>query len=501
MAKAVPRTSKTVGDIKPVQPALKATRSSHSAPVAVNGRKENPTRNRDDARDWQFALAEPAPRLPNLLILGASGHVAQAFLQRLSVRRGDFGRLVLLDPNDDLLRNSHLDHSLLDYQFVPRALRLPADRTEYHALLREHAINVVVDVTDLDTLPVLTATDAAGVSYINTSLNESGRGVAELLSEVYPTRTRPRRVPHILSSGMNPGVVNLWVWHGVQQYGAPSEIVHFEYDSSVPASGWRPLITWSRQEFLTETVWEPTGLVVNGAVRMGAGNSLQQRVDLRPIMQPVVALPEYPRGLLVLHEENIKFGTRLGTSSKYVYAIHPRTMTYLEELWRERGRVNITDLTVGDNTSIPLDGSDTIGVCLNYLDKRVYYLHSLANRDVVGTNATCAQVAVGLDAALHALVLERLSPQIHFASDLYATVYSDVVFGALRVEHAVFEKQNGALVRRQRNSRLRPTFGRMGRGLGRARVDKADEAIEKTVNPSGSAEARRRLFAQAEPTH
>lgn len=225
------------------------------------------------------------------------------------------------------------------------------------------------------------------------------------------------------------------------------------------------MITWSRKEFLTEAVWEPTGRVVDGALRMCSGNAVQNREDLRPIMQPLIELPEYPRGMLVLHEENVKLGARLGASSRYVYAIHPRTMTFLEHLLQQRGRVEIDDLQLGDNTSIPLLGSDTIGVCLRYADKWVYYLHSLANSEVTGTNATCAQVAVGADAALYALLSEKLAPRIYFASDLYDTVYSDVAFGALRVEHFVFETRNGFLVQRLHIPRLRPTRATMGEFL------------------------------------
>ncbi len=458
MPKAAQFTNTIVRGIKPLQPNLETRRRVCPTGKVANGRKQNRTRNRGRSFDWPIMLTEPAPRPPNLLILGASGHVAQAFLQRLAARRGDFGKVVLLDPDDGVLRNPYLNHELLDYEFVHRRLRFPEDTLDYHRLLLKHGINVVLDVTDLDTLPVLSATDAAGVSYINTALNESGRGIAEVVSGVHPTRGDQRRAPHILSSGMNPGVVNLWVWHGFQQYGAPLEIVHFEYDTSVPVTGWRPIITWSRKEFLTETVWEPTGQVVNGELRMCSGNAVQHREDLRPIMQPLIELPEYPRGMLVLHEENVKLGAKLGASSRYVYAIHPRTMTYLEQLLRQRGGIEIGDLELGDNTSIPLVGSDTIGVCLCYADKRVYYLNSLANSEVTGTNATCAQVAVGADAALHALFSERLAPRIYFASDLYDTVYSDVVFGALRVEHFVFEKEQGSLTLRRHAPALRLPF-------------------------------------------
>jgi hypothetical protein len=404
---------------------------------------------------YKESFAASSITAPNLLIVGASGHVAQAVLQRLESRRADFGRLVLVDPNASVLEDTHLDHDKLEYQFIGGRLSFPDDTAYYHRLLRRHQINMVLDVTDVDTTPILAATDAAGVSYVNTSLNDTKLGVADLVAALHPAHKARRKAPHIVSSGMNPGVVNIWVWHGFQHYGAPTEIVHFEFDTSAPAAGWRPILTWSRKEFLTEAVWEPTGLVVNGTLRMRPTNSLLNRESLRPIMEPVVRLPVYPRGLLVLHEENLKLGEMLGASSKYIYAIHPRTMGHLDRLWREHGRVDIGDLELGDNTSIPLTGSDTIGVCLEYPDKRVYYLHSLANSEVTGTNATCAQVAVGVDAALSTLQFERLSPGIYFANDLYDTVYRDVVFASMHVEHFVFEKPTGALALRRRVPAMR----------------------------------------------
>jgi len=389
--------------------------------------------------DWRPDITGLAPRPPNLLVVGASGHVAQAFLLRLQSRRDDFGRLVFLDPCDRVLDDPYLNHGRLDYQFVQRRLSFPEDTAFYHGFLAYHDIDIVLDVTDLDTMPILQATDAVGVSYVNTALNDAGQGVAGVVSTLHPTREEKRNAAHVISSGMNPGVVNIWVWDGFRRYGVPSEIIHFEYDTSTPLAGWRPMITWSRQEFLTESIWEPTGLVVNGNLRMLPTNSLQNRQDMRSIMEPVIALDTYPRGLLVLHEENVKLGQKLGASSKYVYAVHPKTMDYLQQLWRDRGRIAVDDLEVADNTSVPLSGSDTIGLCLKYPEKWVYYLHSLANEEVVGTNATCAQVAVGIEAALTTLLSERLLPRLYFASDLYDTAYTDVVFNSLRVERFVFE--------------------------------------------------------------
>ncbi len=397
-----------------------------------------------------------ARRRPNLLVLGASGQVAQAFLRRLGGRRDAFGELLLLDRNERVTTNRFLEHKRLRYTFLRRRLRFPEDAGEYVGLLRSRGVDIVLDLTDLDTPPVFEATDSAGVSYMNTALNQAEAGVAEMVDAIHPHRQRPRRAPHIISSGMNPGAVNIWVTHGVRHYGRPLEIVHFEYDTSTPASGWRPIITWSRQEFLTEVVWEPTGVVENGEVRILPANAVQTREDLGPVMRPVIPLKEYPRGYVVLHEENVKLGRALGASSRYIYAIHPRTMDYIDRLWRRQGTVRIGDLEIGDNTTVPLVGTDTIGVMLRYPDRRIYYINSKSNADMVGTNATCAQVAVGVYAGLITLLTERLRPRVYFASELYDTVYRDVLFSNMRVEHFVCGQRRGRWVVSEHQPELHP---------------------------------------------
>lgn len=414
---------------------------SAKRPAAVRA----PIRHRTRAA-FQRPAASVPDRRPNLLILGASGHVARAFLLRLAHERDLFGDLLLLDQDDSVLRDGSVEHDRLNCEFICHRLVLPQDTAWYHQLLARHQIEVVLDVTDTDTLPLLAATEAAGASYINTSLNDANRGIADVLALLHPTRHQPRRAPHILGSGMNPGVVNIWAWHGFTRYGAPDEIVHFEYDTSMTADKWRPLITWSRKEFLAETAWDRTGVVVVGKVRMLPGPALSQRENLREIMEPICPLPSYPDGFVVLHEENVKLGLKLGTSSRYIYALHPRTMRHLVRCWQQRGRLSVDDLEISDNTTLPLEGSDTIGVCLKYPGRRVYYLHSLANRDVVGASATCAQVAVGVHAALTTLICEPLPPRLYFATDLYHTIYRDFIFRHLHVEHFVFAERNRLLV-------------------------------------------------------
>ncbi|MFH1024376.1 MAG: saccharopine dehydrogenase NADP-binding domain-containing protein [Planctomycetota bacterium] len=379
----------------------------------------------------------------NLLVLGASGSVARAFLRFLSGWRSEFRNLVLLDKNRRVLEDPFLDRKRLAYRFVRRHLDLPRDGNAFHRLLRKYRIDVIVDVTTHATMPMLAAADAAGVSYLNTSLNDEALGVTELVERLFPQPPRATRVPHILCSGMNPGAVNLWIRHGIERFGRPREITHFEYDTSVAAEGWRPLVTWSKHEFLTEIARNPTGLFDGRVTTLAPDNALRHLVDLKPLLAPVLKLDEYPKGFLVLHEENLTMGRALGIPSKFLYAIHPRTMRFLVERFRRTGRILEGDLELGDNLSIPLAGSDTVGVCLEYPRRRVYYMNRVDNTTIVGTNATCLQVATGIYAALFTLLLDRLPNRILSVGDLYESLYKNVLFNNMRVEEIVCGRRDG----------------------------------------------------------
>src|SRR5690606_33802344 len=86
-------------------------------------------------------------RRPNLLVLGASGHVAHAFLRRLGGRRNLFGRVVLLDESEQILKDPFLEHQRLRYQFIHHRLQWPDDGS-YRELLRRYEIDIVLDLTD-----------------------------------------------------------------------------------------------------------------------------------------------------------------------------------------------------------------------------------------------------------------------------------------------------------------------------------------------------------------
>ena len=98
-----------------------------------------------------------------------------------------------LDKSDRVLEDRYLEHQRLNYEFVRRRLRLPKPQSYYRRLLARLDIDIVLDVTDMDTMPVLAATDLAGVSYVGTSLNANKREALALVDALHPTRAKPRR--------------------------------------------------------------------------------------------------------------------------------------------------------------------------------------------------------------------------------------------------------------------------------------------------------------------
>lgn len=376
----------------------------------------------------------------NLLILGASGGVANALLRSLVHYRDRFRDLVLLDKRRALLDNPGLDHRRLDYTFLHCRLQVPRREAEYRAILKRHRIDIVLDLTDVDSLPLIGATDRAGASLVNTAMNDNRVPVDVLIERTEAERARWRHAPHILATGMNPGVVNMWVREAVERFGVPERIVHFEYDTSCGATGWFPMMTWSVREFLFETTYDPTGVMLGrNRLQRLLPNALARRMPMKPILSPVLKLDRYPRGYVILHEENVTLANRYDVPSQFVYAVHPRTMAALDRLYHDRRTVREKDLAHGDNVRRPLVGSDFIGVLIEYPDRKVYLTNAMENATISGTNATYSQVIVGIEAAFAAL-LGGIEPGIHFTEDLYDTAYRDHLFAHMRVAQHVFRR-------------------------------------------------------------
>ena len=386
------------------------------------------------------------PKKPNLLVLGASGGVANAFLHHLNAHRDLFGKLILLDKKKTVLNDRYIDHKQLRYTFIHQKIDLPKKEKEYRSLLKRYNINIVLDITDMPSLLILESTNKAGVSYINTALNDEEKTVYDLVQTIYPRKHKINGAPHILCTGMNPGAVNMWVRHGIEKYGVPKEITHFEYDTSMVAASWKPLSTWSIHEFLVETAYDPSAVALGrGKIKPLLPNAIERRESLKPILEPILKLPHYPEGFIVLHEENVTISYKYDVPSKFMYAIHPKTMREIIALYHKKKTISKNDLILGDNTTEVLDGADSIGVQLNYSDKKVYYFNSIPNIGIIGTNATYTQVIIGIFSALFTLLFEELKPAVYFVEDLYKTQYKNHLFNNMRVQEFVFLKKNGKL--------------------------------------------------------
>lgn len=375
--------------------------------------------------------------------MGASGGVAQAFLRYLSHHRDLLQNLVLWDKSDSIKTDPYIDHQSLNYTFVHSALHLPEQEDEYLKVLKTNKIDIVVDLTDMDSIPILEASNKVGVSYINTAMNDEVKFAYELVFDIYPRKEKLNKAPHILCSGMNPGVVNMWARHGIEKFGIPKEIIHFEYDTSTISLGWKAMMTWSLKEFLVECVRDPSGKMLGrDRVDKLEPNALSHRVDLKNILSPIMTLDEYPRAFTVMHEENVSLAQRYNVPSKFLYAFNMKTMEELVALYDEQQNVFKKDLIHGDNIRHPLDGADNIGVLLKYDGKRVYYFNSAPNNSAIGTNGTYTQVVVGVYAALFVLLFDNLKNGAYFVEDLYDTHYRHYLFDNMRVEEYVFEKVN-----------------------------------------------------------
>jgi hypothetical protein len=277
-------------------------------------------------------------------------------------------------------------------------------------------------------------------------MNDDKKNIVELIYDVYPRRNKINKARHILCAGMNPGVVNMWVRYGIEKFGVPKEIIHFEYDTAKIAKKWKPMMTWSIKEFLVENVRDPSGVALGrGEVKQLFPNALKYRVNMKSILQPILKLDKYPRGFVVLHEENLTIAQKYNVPSKFIYAINLQTMENLIKIYQKRKKVTAKDLIKGDNTNVILDGSDNIGVILRYKDKDVYYFNTIPNNTVMGTSATYLQTVIGVFAALFVLLYDNLSKGVYFPEDLFNTHFKSYVFENMRVQEFVFKKQKTGL--------------------------------------------------------
>lgn len=383
---------------------------------------------------------------PNLMILGASGGVANALLQILDNHRELFKDIILVDRSKEVLSNPYINRKSLNYIFVHKKIELPEKEKQYHELLKEYKVDILLDITDADSLPIFYATDRAGVSYVNTGLNETVRFTEELVLEVWNKRKNLNHAPHILCSGMNPGAVNMWARYGIEKFGVPKDLILFEYDTAKISTKWQLAVTWSIKQFLEEVTSDPSA-EMNGRnkVKEFYPNALKHRAGMKSILLPIMKLKEYPEGFVVSHEETTSLAQKYDIPTKYIYALNIKTMNSLIEIYNKNKVVKHKDVMLADNVHSIIDGSDSIGMLLEYPKKRVYYFNSIPNVSIIGTNATYTQVIYGVLSALMTLIYDKLKPGTYFVEDLYDTHYKNFLFNNTRVQEFVFSKKGKKL--------------------------------------------------------
>jgi hypothetical protein len=382
----------------------------------------------------------------NLAIIGASGGVAAALLKLIAPERSLFKTLLLVDMDERILRNPFLPHEDLAYTFVRCRVDVRSERSGYVDLLKSHGIDLVLDLSTNETEPMLETTDALGVSYVNTGImNSREEAFMDLVLRLHAQRSLPRSAPHILGAGMNPGVVNLWVRGAVERFGSPRGIVHFEYDTAQPLSGWAPIIAWSRETFLDEIVNDPAGYMAGiNRPQLLHPNPVKHRSNMRQILKFIMDLPVYPKGFLLLHEENITLAQTYDVPSRFLFALHPRTMDYLEDLYDRRSEVPSDAMILGDNWNVPLQGSATVGVRLEYGDRLFYAYNTTEQGEVQGCSGSCLQVASGVRGALLTLMQNALQRRVHFVEDLFGSPFEGLVKEHLPTVERWFADPEGA---------------------------------------------------------
>jgi hypothetical protein len=378
----------------------------------------------------------------NVLIIGACGGVGRAFLRTLHGERGRLGKLVLVDKKEPWADDGSVSFRELKGEFIKASVDVDKGREDYHRLLKTNQIDIVIDLSVNETRAMLAASDRAGVSYINTGVaNRPDENFSEVVLDLVHRQTESWKAPHVLCSGMNPGVVNMWVRMAIAASGVPKNIVHFEYDTGEPVAGGMPIIAWSRETLLDEIVNDPAGYVVGkNRIEFAPPNPLKNRVSMEEVLRPIMSLRVYPRGFLLLHEENITLGQKYDVPSRFLFSLKTETMDYLEKVYDKRKEIPLDTLALGDNGKIPLKGKATVGVCLEYENTREYFFNTTPQGEVPGVSGSCRQVAAGLHAAFRTVVEDPLEKRVYFVEDLLGTTCERLMLNNLPMQHVTIPK-------------------------------------------------------------
>ncbi len=379
------------------------------------------------------------PNKPSILILGASGGVAGAFLQLLEKKRNRFSNVILIDKSDLIEQSGVVDFKKNNFIFLKKEITPTNVYGLFEELKSKYNISIVLDLTDCDMSPILSAADDLGLSYLNCSIN-SDEPVTDFVKTLHGFIKKHIKSTHVLCLGMNPGILNHLIIKGVVDEGIPKEIVEIEYDSGFPEKDdGKPFITWSKKQFLTESAFIKSGYCgKDGEYFEHIDPAILKTISTKDFISPIKKLDNYPFGMIVPHEEILSMSRIMGIPGKFVYAIHPVSLERLEKRLSLSPDICESDVTFLDNINNKVVGSDLIGIWLLYENKKVCYFCETQHKDFDKTNATLFLVAVGVMVGILEFIENPLLENgVFFVQDLNNENFMKIVGEYLEIKKVV----------------------------------------------------------------
>lgn len=356
--------------------------------------------------------------------------MANAMLQDFKSLEKHFKKIVLVDKKNNFAKKATSKIKRIEMNIHIDSVN------DLLKLMKNEKIDIVIDLSNATTNVVFDVIKKyRKASYINTSLSvEQSVSLGKELSKWLRTKEQEslkQNMPHIFFTGMNPGVVNVWVEYGIKKFGKPKSFTEFEFDNTnYKGKSANNIVTWCVEDFLDEAVFDSSEIVNGKKIEYLHSNSIKNTEKINQhINYALQSKAEIIAGLMA-HEECITLGNKHNINCKYYYAYNQQTMRKIMDNYAKNIKISYEDLVLVDHNK-KLVGADTIIALLEYPDKKVYYINTVKNSEVKKMTATAYQVIVGIFAALEVLLFDNLKAGIFLPEDLLNTRYAKYVFSKL----------------------------------------------------------------------
>ena len=351
------------------------------------------------------------------LIIGGGGPVGVGLLYFLKQLNWTATVVDTHQPPHHAHHQQQLQGTLLEW--IPKHYALP----DLAAHLQRESFDCVIDLAPtFDKRASIAICDGLNVSLINSTMVDYKDDIHIAAYNFLDNRPTASKKPHIVASGMNPGVVNAMAEDIVRAHDAPDSIVVWEYDNSAPHDGVfkNSMTTWCLGESHDEITCDWNFEVIEEGTVLLHEDALDcPAEDYRQCGVPLDALPIPPEAdaFLVGHEECIYMGWRHDTASKFVYGLHPENMKWI----RRNSYDGKPTLLVGAPDQ-PIAGRDIVGVSCRYDEEGLwrgqYCLLENSTATPPDTNATCLLVAAGIAASALVLVQHPPKPGVYLTHEV-----------------------------------------------------------------------------------